>query len=79
MSRTNTILGINHIIQKIKNTIIKIDDGSIQISKTIIGILTSQTLSIKHIFSNHIHETNKHDKQGIIQRQTITTFIHKTQ
>ena len=69
--------GINHIIQKKKNTSIKNNKDSAQINKTIIGILINQILFINQIFSNHIHETNKRDKQDITQRHLAKTFNHK--
>ena len=61
---------INHIIQKINNSIIKITNDPIQINNTQIGTLINQILFINQIFSNHIHETNKHGKQDISQRHT---------
>ena len=61
-----------------KNNIIKINHDSIQISKIIIGTLFNQTLFINRIFSNHINETNKHEKQDITHYHTKITFSHKT-
>ena len=52
-----------------ETTIIKINNVSIQISKTKNGTLINQILSINQIFSNYIHETNKHDKQDITQQK----------
>ena len=70
--------GINHIIQMTKNTSVKNNNDSAQINKTKkIGILTNQFLFINQIFTNHIHETNKHDKQDITQRNLASTFDHK--
>ena len=57
-----TIQVINQIIQKTKITKAKINNDSLQINKTLIGILINQILFINQIFSNHIHEANKHDK-----------------
>ena len=49
-----------------------------QINKTINGTLINQTLLINQTFSNHMHETNKDDKQDRTQRHIIKTFNHKT-
>ena len=55
-----------------------INNDSIKISKTINGTLINQTLLINQTFSNHMHETNKDDKQDRTQRHIIKTFNHKT-
>ena len=61
-----------------KITIVKINNDSVQIiKKTIIGKLINQILSINQIFSNHIQETNQHDKQDINQHHMIITLNHK--
>ena len=71
------MLEINHITQKLKNIIIKINDLT-QIIITITGKTINQILSINQIFSNHIHETNK-GKQDITQPHLIIVFNKKTQ
>ena len=66
-----------------QKTIVKIKNDSVQVNKTIIGILINQILSINQIlfisqiFSNYIHETNKHDKQNTTQHHILVTFNHK--
>ena len=62
---------------KMKITIVKINNYSVQISKTKHGKMINQILLITQIFSNHKLETIKHDKQDIIQHHIIITFDHK--
>ena len=54
-----------------RNTILKIINDSIQTKNSTLGALIDQ------IFSNHIHETNKYDKQGINQSCTLIFLNHK--
>ena len=73
----NIIQGINHIIQKMKITIAKINNDSAQINKTKIGKSINQILFINLIFLNHIHKMNKHDKQDKTHHHIIINSNHK--
>ena len=53
-----------------KNTVIKINNDSIQISNMIFRTLINHILFINQIFSNHLHETHT-DKQDITQWHTM--------
>ena len=57
-----------------KITIVKISNDSVPmtLNRTINRILINQ------IFSTHIYETNKHDKQDITQHHIIITFVAKS-